>query len=529
MRILFVFLVFLSWIFPVKGDSLVVLQDDFADGNLAHNPTWQGDTTAFIILTKNGGILRSNVDSSSTHYISTKCSVLDSAEWNLTVSFEHSTSSVNYSVFYVAMDASAPQNSNQAYYIRMGNTQDNVSLYYREKGKSTCLIQGREGLFKEANSTVHIRLTQHKGSWTLYTQQLNTSSSVPTIEVEEGSVEHMKLKQSNYCALAYTCTKTRGKSFFFDNLSIIGREGYTPTPTDTVITPPMVDDVDSATTHDFRINEIMYEPLTDHQEYAEIINCTDQTLSLQGWRLTTRKKDGSFNSGNRFPDDSFIMPYSVAALCKDRALLREEFQVPDTAIIYACSWGQSLNNDGNTLYLLSPTNEVADSVPYDPAWQHPLVKGEKGISLERINPMMPSAQSDSWTSAASTCFYGTPGYCNSQYNALNHDGEEEEIIYLENESFSPDGDGFDDICFINCHFPQNGFVVNIRIFTPTGVLIAHVADNALTSENEQFIWDGSTLRGNNAEIGIYALVLEAYHPVTGKRIKKKLPIIVHGR
>lgn len=520
----YLLLLSLSLYCTTKGQALVHVYDDFLDGNFAENPTWQGDTTAFVILPENGGILRSNVDSAATCYISTPCTALDSTEWNLTASFEYSTSSVNYSVFYVAMDASSPQTSKHAYYIRMGNTQDNISLYYRENGKSTCLIQGREGLLEAAHSKVHVRLTHNNGTWTLYTQKLHEPTEIEPME--EGNIKHTKMTTSAYCALSYTCSKTRSKSFFFDNLDIFGREGYTP-PADTLTTPP-VEETDTATLDDLRINEIMYEPLSEQQEYAEIINRTPLALSLNGWRLTTRKKDGSFNSGNRFPEGSYILPYGMAALCKDEHTLHEQFQIPDTAIIYSCNWGQSLNNDGTTLYLLNPDGIVADSVPYEPAWQHPLVRGEKGVALERIHPDLPSDQSDTWMSAASTHLYGTPGYCNSQYIDLSSH-ENEETISIEPETFSPDGDGINDIAIIHCHFPQSGYVVNIRIFTPTGILVTQVANNALTSENEQFIWDGTTLQDNNAEIGIYALVLEAYQPETGKRFKKKLPIIVHGR
>lgn len=522
MKHLFLLVVFLSLFSPLKGQAFVVLQDDFSDGNFSHQPTWIGDTTAFTIISENGGWLRSNTDSSATHYISTPCAVLDSAEWNITVAFDYSTSSVNFSVFYVAMDAPSPQTANRAYFLKMGNTADNVCLYYRENGKNTCLIKGREDLFADNGSGASIRLTQHKGTWTLYTQQLGTEVT----EVEEGSIEHMKITHADYCALSYTCTKTRGKAFFFSNLYIAGLEGINLPSNDTIITPP-VEELDTAELSDLLINEIMYDPLTDEQEYGEIVNLSDNILSLQGWRITTRKKDGSFNTGNRFPENSYIMPYAVAALCKEDYSLRTLYQTPDTACIYACSWPQNFNNEGTTLYLVSPNEEIADSVTYSPAWQHPLVKNKKGVSLERIHPSLPSNEATSWMSAASTCLYGTPGYQNSQFT--NIESTSEEMVQVIPETFSPDGDGQDDICVIHCKLPEAGYVANLRIFTPTGLLVSHIADNALCSEEEEFIWDGNTLKGRNAEVGIYALLLEAYHPTTGKRITKKLPIIVHGR
>ena len=48
-----------------------------------------------------------------------------------------------------------------------------------------------------------------------------------------------------------------------------------------------------------------------------------------------------------------------------------------------------------------------------------LLNDFKGVSLERINPSMPTNQSSTWQSAAQAAGFATPTYRNSQYSELS--------------------------------------------------------------------------------------------------------------
>lgn len=281
---------------------------------------------------------------------------------------------------------------------------------------------------------------------------------------------------------------------------------------------------------DVLLNELMYDPIADSEEYVEILSRSSRYLALAGWRITTRKADGSLNAGNLFPDDAVLRPYGYMALCGDTAVLRELYPLPDTVCLAVTTWRQALNNTGTAVLLVAPDGTVADSVAYSPKWQHPLVQGRQGVALERIHPDLPSDEASSWHSASAACGYGTPGYANSQYRDINSQMEtDDRMVGLSSERFSPDGDGIDDVCVIYCRMPAEGYVGNIRIFTPTGLLVAQVADNALLSTDDTFLWDGVTMKGGNVQVGVYALLFEAFHPAGGKRFKKIIPLVVNGR
>ncbi len=102
-------------------------------------------------------------------------------------------------------------------------------------------------------------------------------------------------------------------------------------------------------------------------------------------------------------------------------------------------------------------------------------------------------------------------------------------VITTQDYFSPNGDGVNDICLIHYALPTSGFMANIRILTPNGLLINTLTQNELLSAEGEIPWDGTTARGGVAAIGIYVLFCEFTHPQTGQIIQKKLPIVVSDR
>lgn len=596
--LIWLMLAFLSLLYGQE----VILYDDFSDGDFTNNPTWNGDNELFVI--NQFGRLQSNATIATTAYLSTPCKFLQDAQWEIFAVFDCNPSSSNFSTFYLTCNHPNPIKATESYYIVMGGTKDNVSLYARHQGENHLLISGRDNLLSQEANAISIRVTHNDGQWQLYTKAIHELT-----ETKEGEAHNKDILQSNYCALSYTSTKSKGLAFSFDDIRISGTEQtdnigpqwdeytiITPNTLHLTFNEPIlshtaeihitceeqdipiaqitqeyehelyislqeqideekeycttisyIEDISGnpleglnykctgvaslANDSTIRINEIMYEPDTDGQEYVEVINRTSHSIDMSNWKITTRRKDGTFNQGNHFPA-STLRPYHVIALTDNSILLREKHNVPDTANIVECEWKQTLSNEGTTLYLISDSGEIADSVRYTPDWQHILVKNIQGVALERLHPDLPSGNATSWHSAASTYYYGTPGYANSQYTDIYNMSDENGTdisVWAEPEAFSPDGNGHEDICIIHCQLPEQGYIANIRVYTPSGLFIANLADNQLMATENQIIWDGTTSNGKNVETGIYALLFEAYHSSSGKRIKKKIPLIVHGQ
>jgi len=286
---------------------------------------------------------------------------------------------------------------------------------------------------------------------------------------------------------------------------------------------------DTISIEDLKFNEVLFDSPANSVEYIELYNTSDKLLDVSGLVFTTRKTDGSLNTGNVIPPQTRILPYGYVALCSDAELLRNYFNCPTETNIVTSDW-TTLNNESATLVLTNTANDtIYDELTYNVKWHHALVKNPKGVALERIHPTFPTQDAASWHSASSEVNYGTPGYKNSQYRDISNPALTEKFVWLEPESFSPDNDGVDDVCFIRYKTETDGFVANVVIFNAVGVKVFQLASNILLSTEGFLTWDGRNDAGKNANVGVYVLYFEMFNPQNGQRKQVKLPIVVSTR
>ena len=280
--------------------------------------------------------------------------------------------------------------------------------------------------------------------------------------------------------------------------------------------------------NDLIINEIMFDSPDSSAEYLEIYNRSEKLLDVSGVVFTTRKTDGTLNTGNNIPDQTTMLPDSYLALTSDAEKVRAYYACPNGSSILSVDWN-ALNNESATVVLANAAKDtIYDELTYNVKWHHSLVKNPKGVALERINPLLPTQSPESWHSAASEVNYGTPGYKNSQYREIGTE-KTEKMVWTEPESFSPDNDGVDDVCFIHYKTDAAGYVANAIIMNAVGVRVFQLASNILLSSEGFLTWDGKTDKGTNANVGIYVLYFEMFNSNTGSRKHLKMPIVVSSR
>ena len=124
MKRLFFLLVFL----PVYLQAQV--SDDFSDGNFTENPLWSGTTENFAVNT--GFQLQSKASAASKSFLTTYSEVFDNAVWEFWVKINYNPTSSNYASIYVISDRADLSGDVNGYYIQIGNTSDEVSLYLQQ-------------------------------------------------------------------------------------------------------------------------------------------------------------------------------------------------------------------------------------------------------------------------------------------------------------------------------------------------------------------------------------------------------------
>ena len=506
----------------VACSCMAQVHDTFADGDFSGSPTWSGHADCFRVNTD--GWLQSRLSGQQTAWLCTPSTAIGAGTWQFDLAVVGTANSSNYCAVYLASDTDDLTYCH-AYYVKFGGTRHDISLCWQDGSTHHTLISGPKDLLN-ANELHRMTITATRaqnGQWALSYQTWGDTD--PTYV---GDTLHSRLAGSAWCGILVNCTSKRGNDFYFDNISIDG------SPDVDLVTPDNPSDrpgdgqvLPSVPEQALAINELMFDAPADGSEYVEIINRTASPLDVSGLIITTRKANGSFNRGNVFPDDITLMDHECVALTDSAVRVRKYHQCPDSARIVETKWRQALPNGGATVYLLNPDSTILDSVSYTPKMHHPLIKQRKGVALERIHPELPSEDATTWHSSASEHQYGTPGMRNSQYRSL--DDKPSGSIRLDPEAFSPDGDGYQDVCLIHYQMPENGYAAVVRVYTPSGLRVATIADGEILSTEGVLVWDGMTEKGRNATIGIYALMFEAYNAQTGRHIRHKVPVVVTGR
>ncbi len=284
---------------------------------------------------------------------------------------------------------------------------------------------------------------------------------------------------------------------------------------------------------DLVINEILFNPQKDIPEFLEIYNTSDKLLDLGSIYFGTnpQKNKNKYEYKYKIPNQTLIVPHGYVAITTDRKTLKKEFNTPKSANIVPINKKFSFTNDGTNIYIINKQDKVIyDEVDYSSKWHHPTIRDDKGVSLEKINPLFDSNSPTSWHSASFDVNYGTPGYKNSQYvENPKENNSKKTKVWVEPEAFSPDNDGIQDVCFIKYKAEDIGNTANIIIFTSTGLKVKQIASNHLLSDKGYFVWDGKTDRDKNINPGIYVLYFEIINTTTGSKKVEKMPIVVSAR
>jgi hypothetical protein len=155
---------------------------------------------------------------------------------------------------------------------------------------------------------------------------------------------------------------------------------------------------------DVQINEIMADPsptvgLPD-EEYIELLNLTDKSINLKGWKLIIGNTVRTF-------EEVFIQPEGYLLLGHVDA----QGALSQFGDFYGFS-GFQLTNAGQTVVLKNQMNQVISVVSYSDAWYDDAIKKEGGWSLEQIDPSNPCGSTNNWTASVNASG-GTPGAENS--------------------------------------------------------------------------------------------------------------------
>jgi hypothetical protein len=274
---------------------------------------------------------------------------------------------------------------------------------------------------------------------------------------------------------------------------------------------------------DVVINEIMFDPLNGQKEWFEIYNRTGSAVSLNGWSFHDRPTASGRTKACRL--SCTIQPGSFLCIAADSSLLElfSFYSSDQYVILNQASF--SFNNDSDAVVLCDASGKTIDSVAYSANWHNPGLRDVSGRSLERIDPDGASNSSNNWSTCSDPAG-GTPGRANSLFRTVQ---QTEKTVTVSPNPFSPDGDGFEDVCTIKFKLPYVSALITARIFDVKGRLVRTIANVRYSSGNGEISWDGMDDQNRRARIGVYILFLEASDAQSRQYTTSKNAIVVAGK
>lgn len=193
--------------------------EDFSDGNLTQDPAWSGQLPDWLV-NGNKELQSASLAANTSFYISTPSTAAMGMQWEFTARLLFNTSSANYvDVYLLASDPDPMSNSNKGYFVRIGNTNDELSLYRRDAGGTLVkLIDGSDGLTNTSSNHLRIRVARsNTGKFYLLRDSTGTGNHF----ISEGSAPDSTYTSSQYFIIqARQSTAGFFQKHFFDDLSI---------------------------------------------------------------------------------------------------------------------------------------------------------------------------------------------------------------------------------------------------------------------------------------------------------------------
>jgi len=197
------------------------VSDSFEDGDFTVNPNWTGDVSEFAVDGANRLRLNNlSPTSNNESYLSLPSLVFEDAVWEFKVGFDGLSSGglsgSNRMFIYLATDKAELVDNPNGYYVLVGNTDDEISLY--STASSVPIIDGIDDLTQFSSEFISVRVTRDAtGLWELLIDTDGGSAFS-----SQGTATNNDFTTSSFFGILCDYTSTRSTNFFFDDFDVTG-------------------------------------------------------------------------------------------------------------------------------------------------------------------------------------------------------------------------------------------------------------------------------------------------------------------
>lgn len=192
------------------------LHEDFSDGELLHQPTWQGNLSHFAVNEQAQLQLQMNAQSGNS-WLATAYPIPSPTAWLFDIRLAFSPSPNNYARVYLAANHSSYEAITQALFLQFGESGqgDAIELFWQDETGTHSICRSADTLIASAFA-MHIEVKHADGQWQLWGRAAHNSH---TQLLATGQATYA-LPTTTHFGLLCHYTASNGKRFYFDNIKV---------------------------------------------------------------------------------------------------------------------------------------------------------------------------------------------------------------------------------------------------------------------------------------------------------------------
>lgn len=320
----------------------IIINEDFSDGDFTTNPTWTDHKSKHIV---SAGSLHLDAPSKTDEAIITTVSSAAYGEWEALVELDFNPSGNNLSRIYIISDTENIKDEVEGYFIQIGDTEDEVSLYRQDGFATTKIIDGTDDMVNSNPVSVRMRVTRDlDGNWELFADPAEGTSFT-----SQGTTTDNTYSLSNYLGLFSDYTSTRSDLFAYDDITV------------TKITPPLA---------------IQNTDAVDDRTIDVVFN-----LDIDPASITT--SDFSLNNGVGSPDAANLAESNVVRLKYNSPILSNKYTLTVSNIDDID--GNTINPNTPAKFNLFGTFEDGDIIINEFVYDYPPLLSEEYIEIKNVS------------------------------------------------------------------------------------------------------------------------------------------------
>jgi hypothetical protein len=208
-------LLFYSFLFFPSLSYGQIIRDVFSGTNISNTVVWQGDTSSFLPL--NPGIQSRNEAANNSFYLSSSIASFETKEWYLKLELQFNPSSANYVDYVLMANKANLLSADSLYYVRIGNTKDEICLY-RKFGNSPAqlIVDGDDNYLNKSLNQIEVRVVLDSNStWSLAYKSWNNTDSPILFQSQKDTLSKQDFRHCGFAVRQSTSSFFK-KHFFYE-------------------------------------------------------------------------------------------------------------------------------------------------------------------------------------------------------------------------------------------------------------------------------------------------------------------------